>query len=381
MRFALPACITAGSPGEDLAHRVGMGEHDPRRLAADADREHVAVALLRAQQERPGPRDPGRRLRGAREAGTGRQGGHGEQPTPPRPPAAPAARRRSTPPAARSADLVRRTRARPRRRRSRRTTSPASARRNASASCGSSPATSGVPVAGANAGSITSMSNDRYSGSVAGALADEPPVVGRIERPERVARQDLEAPAAWLVEVGRRVERTAHPGQRRALRRDQALLQRAPERRAVEVALAVVLVPGVGMGVEQDEPERPVALGVRAQLAEHDRVVAAEHERRDAGGDERPRGPRGSGRRCAPRSRASPRGRPSRRATGSRTRRPPAADATAAAGATRRGSPPGRSGRPAGSSSPCRTGRRPPPRRRRPDAVTCGSRANVRTPV
>ena len=41
---------------------------------------------------------------------------------------------------------------------------PASARRNPMASCGSSPPTSGVPVPGANAGSSTSMSNERYAG-------------------------------------------------------------------------------------------------------------------------------------------------------------------------------------------------------------------------
>jgi hypothetical protein len=51
----------------------------------------------------------------------------------------------------------------------------------------------------------------------------------------------------------------------------------------VEVALAVVLLPGVGVGIEQHDAERSVDGGVRAQLAEHDRVVAAERDWRRAG--------------------------------------------------------------------------------------------------
>ena len=69
--------------------------------------------------------------------------------------------------------------------------------------------------------------------------------------PQLVAGHDLEAPRARLVEVRGGVERAAHPGQQRPRRVDQALLQRALERRAVEVALALVLLPGVGVGVEQ----------------------------------------------------------------------------------------------------------------------------------
>ena len=123
-------------------------------------------------------------------------------------------------------------------------------------------------------------------------LAHAPPVLLRRPAAQLVAGHDLEPPPARLVEVGRRVQRPAHAGQQRPLGRDQPLLERAPERRAVEVALAVVAVPGVGVGVEQDDAERAVALGVRAQLAEDDRVVAAEHERGGAGA--RPRGRRPS---------------------------------------------------------------------------------------
>ena len=77
------------------------------------------------------------------------------------------------------------------------------------------------------------------------------------------------------------------PGQQRARRVDQALLERPLERRAVEVALAVVLLPGVGVGVEQHDADRPVDGGVRAQLAEHDRVVAAERRSARAGAQHR----------------------------------------------------------------------------------------------
>ena len=83
----------------------------------------------------------------------------------------------------------------------------------------------------------------------------------------------------------RRASRACPPAA--SVRVDQPLLERALERRAVEVALAVVLLPRVGVGVEQHDAERPVDGGVRAQLAEHDRVVAAERDRRRAGAHHR----------------------------------------------------------------------------------------------
>ncbi len=64
---------------------------------------------------------------------------------------------------------------------------------------------------------------------------------------------------------------------------DQALLDRTAERGAVEVPLAVVLVPGVGVRVEQHQRHRAVDGVLGAELAEHDRVVAAEDERHDPG--------------------------------------------------------------------------------------------------
>ena len=64
--------------------------------------------------------------------------------------------------------------------------SPASARRNASASCGSRPATSGVPVAGANAGSNDVDVEDRKSGPSPRARA-QPAGTRREQRAQRVA--------------------------------------------------------------------------------------------------------------------------------------------------------------------------------------------------
>ena len=95
---------------------------------------------------------------------------------------------------------------------------------------------------------------------------------------------DVEARArAWALPLVGVVERAAHAGHDRPLREQEALLDGAPERRAVEDRLAVVAVVRVAVRVEQDEREGPVHRGVRAQLAEHDRVVAAEHDRRDPG--------------------------------------------------------------------------------------------------
>src|SRR5207253_2773344 len=82
-------------------------------------------------------------------------------------------------------------------------------------------------------------------------------------------------------------ERAAHPRLDGAARVEQILLHRALERRAVEVALAEVLLPGVAVRVQLDEAERPVAAREDAQLGQRDRVVAAERERECVRVDER----------------------------------------------------------------------------------------------
>jgi hypothetical protein len=71
------------------------------------------------------------------------------------------------------------------------------------------------------------------------------------------------------------------------LREQDAFLGRALERRAVEVALAEVFVPRVGMSVELDERERPVLRREDAQFRKGDGVVSAERGREDARIDDR----------------------------------------------------------------------------------------------
>ena len=204
-----------------------------------------------------------------------------------RPRSARGTRRRPQPRPARSSRPARRRAATPRPRRSPVNRMPASARTSASASRGSSPATSGVPVPGANAGSITSMSKLKNAGaSPTRSRTRRAYSAGSIARSSSSATTSKPS-RARLGEVGGGVERAAHAGQQRALRAQQPLLDRAPERRAVEVALAVVLVPRVGVRVEQHQRHRAVHRRLRAQLAEHDRVVAAEHQRHHAGPHDR----------------------------------------------------------------------------------------------
>ena len=67
---------------------------------------------------------------------------------------------------------------------------------------------------------------------------------------------------------------------------DQALLDRPAHPRPVVVLLAEVAVPGVGVGVEVDDGDRP-ARPRRAQVGERAGVVAADEQRDDAGLDDR----------------------------------------------------------------------------------------------
>jgi hypothetical protein len=54
-----------------------------------------------------------------------------------------------------------------------------------------------------------------------------------------------------------------------------------------KVSLAVVLVPDVGVRVQQHDGYWPMDRGLCAQLAEHDRVVATQHQRHDPSAGER----------------------------------------------------------------------------------------------
>ena len=71
------------------------------------------------------------------------------------------------------------------------------------------------------------------------------------------------------------VERPADPDLDHPARIDEALFDRAAERRSVEVLRAEVLVPGVRMRVEVHEAEAPVTTSERPQDGQGDRVIAA----------------------------------------------------------------------------------------------------------
>src|SRR5204862_2398460 len=90
-------------------------------------------------------------------------------------------------------------------------------------------------------------------GTIADALAHRVRVALRAENAQPLTRGDHESERPRIPEVGRAVQRTAHPGLQRRVRVKDALFDGAFERRAVEVALAEVLVPGVGVRVEQNE--------------------------------------------------------------------------------------------------------------------------------
>ena len=158
---------------------------------------------------------------------------------------------------------------------------------------------------------------------------------------------------------------------------DQPFLDRAPERRAVKILAAEILVPGVDVRVELHERERTVPLRQRAQDRQRDRVVAADHDRPRA----RPR----RSRRCAPRS--------PRSLLDADRRRVDVADVGDVQhverrhlleiavrpdqATTARGSRAGRAARRGDTTCRRRTARRRSPRRDPRGSSTCGSRMNV----
>src|SRR5439155_1662420 len=83
--------------------------------------------------------------------------------------------------------------------------------------------------------------------------------------------------------VLRAIQRTADAELHGPSRIDQAFFDGAPAPGAMGVALAPIAVPGVGVGVEVDQADRPVARGDGPQLAQRDRVVAPDREWDDAG--------------------------------------------------------------------------------------------------
>ncbi len=160
---------------------------------------------------------------------------------------------------------------------------PVSARRYASAWPLDGPPTSGVPVAGAKAGSTKSISNERYAAPPADPRPHAVAVLLRREPLQLVPGDRVVAQLAGRLHVARRS--TACPACRPAPRRADrpALPPPRVENRAVEVAGAVIRLPHVSVRVQVDERQRAVHGRGRAQLAQHHRVVAAQAERRHTG--------------------------------------------------------------------------------------------------
>ena len=103
------------------------------------------------------------------------------------------------------------------------------------------------------------------------------------QRERLVGGQHPVAELDRLADVGGCEQRAAHPDLERARRLDEALLDRAPERRAGAVPLAAEESgPGVGVGIEVDQRERAMPAGERAQFRQRHAMVAAEAERHGA---------------------------------------------------------------------------------------------------
>ena len=109
----------------------------------------------------------------------------------------------------------------------------------------------------------------------------------RAERSEILALDHREPELAGLAQIGRGVDRSAHPGLNRRRHVEEAFFDGSLEGRAVEVLLAEVRLPRVGVRVELHERERAVLLRQDAQLGERDRVVATERDGKDTGLDDR----------------------------------------------------------------------------------------------
>ena len=82
------------------------------------------------------------------------------------------------------------------------------------------------------------------------------------------------------------VQRTADADLDHAPRVDRALLDRPPERRAVEELAAEVLVPRVGVRVKVHDGQRPVLAGQRADDRQGHRVIASHAQRPRPGRDD-----------------------------------------------------------------------------------------------
>ena len=104
---------------------------------------------------------------------------------------------------------------------------------------------------------------------------------------QRLGRDQVKAERARTVPIFGAVQRTPDAQLHRPRGLDQTLLDRAAAPGAVGVALAPVVVPGIGVGIEIDQADRPVALGDRPQLSQRDRMVSSDGERNDLGSEDR----------------------------------------------------------------------------------------------
>ena len=88
------------------------------------------------------------------------------------------------------------------------------------------------------------------------------------------------------VEIGLRVHRPADSNLHHPARIQQLLLNRPPERRAVEVLVAEVLLPHVLVRVDVHHPDRPVLRGDRPQDRQRQRVIPADAHRDHVRGED-----------------------------------------------------------------------------------------------
>ena len=93
----------------------------------------------------------------------------------------------------------------------------------------------------------------------------------------------MEAECPRAVPVLGPIQRTSDAELHRPCGIDQAFLDRSATPRAMGVALSPVVVPGVRVGVEIDQADRPMPLENRAELSEGDGMVSANSEWNHAG--------------------------------------------------------------------------------------------------
>src|SRR5829696_1838636 len=123
---------------------------------------------------------------------------------------------------------------------------------------------------------------------LAGPLADTVYHPRYPELADLVRRDEVEAHLARVIPIPPVVDRTPHPGLDGARGIEETLFDGTPERRAVRVLLAEVGVPGVGMGIELHEGQRPMDRSGGPEFGQRYGVVAAKDNRGHPGPVDRP---------------------------------------------------------------------------------------------